>query len=82
MGQATRADGKPVVEEYELFNSAVEGPVQPSTNPSVFRATDGLEDDEDEDLAKGKPATMLQKAVSAAGYSSDSFVSVDSQDLS
>lgn len=92
-GQATAAsqlpaDGKPTVEEYpmEMFNSNLQDslidPVQPSNNPSMHRATEGFEDEDDADQEKGKSAAMIQKAVSANGNSSDSFVSIDSQDLS
>ena len=66
----------------ELFNSAMVGAVQPSNNPSVLRGADELEDEEDQDPGQEKANAMIQKAASEKGNSSDSFVSIDSQDLS
>ena len=71
----------------ELFTSALEDqvachmedPVQPSHNPSVLRTT---HEDAEGAVPEGKGAVMIQKAVSEAGNSSDSFVSIDSQDMS
>lgn len=57
----------------------MEDPVQPSNNPSVLRTTD-VEDDDDDD-PRERPSGIVQKAVSETGNSSDSFVSIDSQDL-
>ena len=66
----------------ELFNSAMVGAVQPSNNPSVLRGADEFEDEEDQDPGQEKANAMIQKAASEKGNSSDSFVSIDSQDLS
>lgn len=73
-----RAGGEPTVEEYplELLTSVMEDPVQPSNNPSVLRTTDVEEEDAGE-----RPSGVAQRAVSETGNSSDSFVSIDSQDL-